>query len=147
MSDESAKQLPLEDALQAATVPATVRPPFDPETFARESDSRVAIRDDQSPSARPTAPPPAGVPQYRAEMASGTMPSLASVGPDAVPQLVIAREDLEWFDLPKVARAVLVHVDGLAPVGTIGPRAGLALDAATAAFHDLERDGIVTLRR
>jgi hypothetical protein len=147
MSEESAKQLPQEAAPEGPTVPATVRPPFDPETFARESDSQVAVRDGQSPSARPTAPPPPGVPQYRPELASGTMPSLASVGPDAVPQLVIAREDLEWFDLPKAARAVLVHVDGLAAVRTIGPRAGLALDAATAAFHDLERDGIVTLRR
>ena len=125
---------------------ATVRPPFDPEEFARESDSKIRVEADPA-SARPTAPPPPGLPQYQPGVTSGTMHSLGSVGSDTIPSLAVARDDLEWFELPKLARSLLGHVDATATIGAIASAAGVPLDAAMAAFHQLERDGLVTLRR
>jgi hypothetical protein len=124
----------------------TVRPPFDPDEFARESDSKMRAETDPA-SARPTAPPPPGLPQYQAGLTSGTMHALASVGSDAVPSLAVAREDLEWFALPTPTRTLLERVDGTRTIAALGADAGMALDAAMAAFHQLERDGLVTLRR
>jgi hypothetical protein len=145
MSEQRARPLP-HDASPDEEKTTTVRPPFDPEEYARESDSKIRI-EASPPSARPTAPPPPGLPQYTPGLASGTMHSLGSVSSDAVPALAMAEEDLAWFDLPKVARALILFIDGQSTLGAICVRAGLALDAAMAACHELERQGIVTLRR
>lgn len=124
----------------------TVRPPFDPEAYARESETSIRL-DTVPPSNRPTAPPPPGVPQYQAGITSGTMQSLGSVTSDAVPMLAVAREDLEWFDLAQPVRTLLALVDGVVPIAGLALRAGVAVDGAMASFHELARDGIVTLRR
>jgi hypothetical protein len=125
---------------------ATVRPPFDPEAFARESDSKVRVETDPV-SARPTAPPPPGIPQYAPGLSSGTMHSLGSVTSDAIPTLAVARDDLEWFELPAFTRDLLHLVDGHEPIAAICLRGGIALDRAMAAFHELVNDGVITLRR
>lgn len=122
----------------------TVRPPFDPEQFARESDSRIRIEEDP-PSTRPTAPPPPGLPQYARE--EGALRSSASMGSDVVPSLAIAREDLAWFELPRLARDLLGHIDGRSTLAVVCARGGFVIEAATAACNELERQGIVTLRR
>ncbi|HEY8092072.1 MAG TPA: hypothetical protein VIF09_29625 [Polyangiaceae bacterium] len=125
---------------------ATVRPPFDPEEFARASESEIRI-DTQPPSAKPTAPPPPNMPQYLPGLTSGTMISLGSIASDAVPSLAVAREDLDWFDLAQPVRELLARVDGHETIATICERCGLELDRGMGAIHDLARDGIVTLRR
>lgn len=124
----------------------TVRPPFDPEEYARESESKIPL-DTLPPSGKPTAPPPPNMPQYLPGLTSGTMASLGSVASDAIPTLAVAREDLEWFDLAPALRAILAQVDGVERLAIVCDRAGVELDAGMAAMHDLVRDGIVTLRR
>jgi hypothetical protein len=145
MSDHRAhKRVATEAVNPPAEEPSTVRPPFDPIKFARESDSKIRI-ETTPPSARPTAPPPPGVPQY-APGASGTMHSLGSVTTGAVPELSVAREDLEWFDLTPYARSLLRYVDGRQSLEAIAARACMKLDDVMAAMHQLARDGIVTLK-
>lgn len=147
MSDPRAKRrTPAELAKPAAEEPSTVRPPFDPITFARESESAIRI-DSTPPSNRPTAPPPPGVPQYAPGVTSGMMHSLGSVSSGAVPELAVAREDLEWFDLTPYVRALLRYVDGRQSLEAICARACLKLDEVMATMHDLARDGLVILRR
>ena len=146
MSEQRAKPLEQVAASDEAHASTTVRPPFDPLEFARESDSRIPL-DVEPVSARPTAPPPPGMPQYHAGLTSGTMHSLGSVGAETVPSLAVARDDLEWFELARDARALLEHIDGESTIGALSERASIALDAAMAAFHELERQGIITLRR
>jgi hypothetical protein len=148
MSEEGARDFAYEDAEpeeeeQART---TVRPPFDPEQFARESDSRIAF-EENPPSSRPTAPPPPGLPHYEPEVSPREADSFPPVSAEAVPSLAIARQDLEWFELPKLARDLLGQVDGRSTLAMVCARGGFALEAATAACQELERQGIVTLRR
>lgn len=122
--------------------PTTVRPPFDPEAFARESetniraDVRANIRMPESApppaSTRPTVPPPPGLPVYT-----------AAVGAAAVPVLGISRDDLEWFDLSPVARNVLGYVTGEDSIDAICTRSGLRLDDVVDVLEGLARDGVV----
>jgi hypothetical protein len=118
--------------------PTTVRPPFDPEAFARESETNIRtslpVAESSPPpaSARPTVPPPPGLPVYS-----------AAVGGSAVPVLVLSRDDLEWFDLSPVAREVLALVNGEDTIGAICARSGLALDDVVETLEDLARDGVV----
>ena len=147
MSEQRAKPLAHVVPSDEAHSISTVRPPFDPLAFARESESKVRIGETDPPSARPTAPPPPGMPQYQAGLTSGTMHSLAGLGADTVPSVAVTPEDLEWFDLPELTALLLVLVDGTSNIGVLGLRAGVSLDEAMAAFHELARDGIITLRR
>ena len=148
MSEQRAKPLvPVTPSDEGPTTISTVRPPFDPMAFARDSESQVRIGETDPPSGRPTAPPPPGLPQYQAGITSGTMQSLASVSSDTVPALAVAREDLAWFALPEPAATLGGQVDGTETIGTLGERAGLALDATMSVFHELAVQGIVTLRR
>jgi hypothetical protein len=114
--------------------PPTVRPPFDPQAFARESESKIAVLEsgvtEAAPaSTRPTTPPPAG------------MPLLYAIDGDSIPSLAIAREDLDWFELPKLARHLLRHVDGEAPLAVICARIGLKVPQALRLLEGLSRDG------
>ena len=36
------------------------------------------------------------------------------VEPTTIPELAVARDDLEWFELPPLCRKLLEHVDGTA---------------------------------
>jgi hypothetical protein len=108
----------------------TARPPFDPEEFARQSE-------------RATLPPPPKAPSDAPELVSGTMEVFWPVEATTVPSLAVAREDLEWFDLPPLARKLLEHVDGVAPVEAICARAGVELVDGSNIFDDLVREGIV----
>jgi hypothetical protein len=115
--------------------PTTVRPPFDPEEFARKSESSIRVNDGATPpppSAKPTAPPPPGIPVYA-----------AASGGDAIPLLVVSRDDLEWFELTPKARAMLAHVDGQHTVAAICSSTGLQLGDALEALEELAREGLV----
>jgi hypothetical protein len=139
---EEARDLPGGAEPEPATNRTTVRPPFDPEQFARESDSMIGV-DAEPPSERPTTPPPPGLPLYT----PGMPPSFAEPGSDVIPTLAVAREDLEWFELTDIARDLLEHFDGRSTLALICAQGGFALDAALAVCRELSRQGIVTLHR
>jgi hypothetical protein len=146
MSEEGDQPLSYDEEPEEEGARTTVRPPFDPEQFARESDSMIGL-EGEPPSERPTAPPPPGLPQYAPGAAVQRSHPFPAMGSDAVPSLAIAREDLEWFELPKLTRDLLAHVDGRCSLADICARGGFALEAATAACHELDCQGIVTVRR
>jgi hypothetical protein len=148
MSQQRAKRLPVDHgASRALLESSTVPPPFDPEEYARESDSRIRIETTPS-SSRSTAPPPTGtMPEYAPRETSGTMQALGSVSTDAVPVLAVAREDLEWFDVAPYHRALLRYVDGRETIAVICARSCFKVDEALAAFHQLVRDGLITLQQ
>jgi hypothetical protein len=110
----------------------TARPPFDPEEFARQSE-------------RATLPPPPRAPSDAPELVSGTMEVFWPVEATTIPSLAVARDDLEWFDIPPLARQLLEHVDGVATVEGISDRTGIALGDASNLFDDLVREGIVSV--
>jgi hypothetical protein len=145
MGDPQVKKRRSQRPKPADDEPDTVRPPFDPVKFARDSESNIRI-ETTPPSARPTAPPPPGVPAH-APGSSGARVALGSVSSQAVPVLVIAREDLEWFELEQHVRLLLIHVDGRQSIESICARARLKVDEALAGFHELARQGLVTLQR
>jgi hypothetical protein len=143
MGDPRAKSYPgqasdADGASEPELQPDTVRPPFDPEEYARESESKIRIE-----AAQQTVPPPA---QYAVGLASGTMAAFATVEPDVVALLLVARDDLEWFQLQPAARALLRHVDGQATIADIARLAGVPLEPAMKTLHELAREGIVTWR-
>jgi hypothetical protein len=112
---------------------ATVRPPFDPQEFARQSE-------------RVTLPPPPKAPSDAPELVSGTMEVFWPVEPTTIPDLIVARDDLEWFELPPLGRKLLEHVDGTADIKAIAEKAGIALTDAADLFDELVREGIVAAR-
>ena len=111
----------------------TVRPPFDPQEFARQSE-------------RVTLPPPPKAPSEAPELVSGTMEVFWPVEPTHIPTLAVARDDLEWFELPALCRKLLEHVDGTATIEAISARSGVSLTDASDLFDELVREGIVTTR-
>ena len=111
----------------------TVRPPFDPQEFARQSE-------------RVTLPPPPKTPSDAPELVSGTMEVFWPVEATTIPELAVARDDLEWFELPPLCRKLLEHVDGAATVETICARSGCLDDRRRDLFEDLVREGIVATR-
>jgi hypothetical protein len=121
---------------QRPAQPATVRPPFDPEAYARESDSRITeahTRTGAAPSDRPTAPPLVEPPSRVASASD-------------VPVLAMSPEDLEWFELPAFSRSLLSHLDGRADVATIASRTNAKLAEVLSALDQLARDGVITWR-
>jgi hypothetical protein len=60
-----------------------------------------------------------------------------------VPELIVAREDLEWFEMPPLSQKLLEHVDGSASIEAICGKAGIDVTDAMDLFDDLVREGIV----
>lgn len=109
---------------------ATLRPSFDLEEFARQSE-------------RVTIPPPAGLPHYDPGLSSGTTEALAPLQATTAPAVVVTREDLEWFELPDGAQGLFDLIDGETPVATLAERAGISLDEALATLEEMARAGLV----
>src|SRR5580700_10890073 len=109
MGDPRAKVHSADEPRDPQAEPPTVRPPFDPEEYARESESKIRLEATQA-----TMPPPAA-----AGLGSGTIAALAVIEPDVVPLLVVARDDLDWYELEPNARSLLRHVDGQATIAAI----------------------------
>jgi len=97
---------------------ATQQPPFDPDVFARESESHI----ETAPvSKRPTVPPipsytnlrdscrqfPASEPATSETAERTKTPTLS-----AVVDLLASTDDLEWFNLDGPARAIVTVIDG-----------------------------------
>jgi hypothetical protein len=110
---------------------ATVRPPFDPADFARESERRTM---------RPDADAPSQTPEVGS--ASIVVETLAAQE-TSVPRLAVAHEDLEWFELSPNARRMLEFVDGAATLEVICIRMGLPLTEGMDAIEVLTREGLV----
>jgi hypothetical protein len=109
-----------------------VRPPFDPAEFARQSELS-------------TSPPPAAqVPDD--PVISTETTEVLFVDEETVPNLAVAREDLEWFDLAPLVRNVLRYVDGERSIAKISAEVGQTPDAGIALVEQLVRDGLVVCR-
>jgi hypothetical protein len=108
----------------------TVRPPFDPAEFARQSECK-------------TVPPPPALPEFDPGNASGTIEILVSIEDWMVPAILVAREDLDWFDVAPEARQILLHVDGVLSVREICARSGQPLEEAILLVEHLVRDGVI----
>jgi hypothetical protein len=111
--------------------PPTVKPPYDQEEFARQTDTKIRL-ESLPPSARPTMSPPADA----ATLARGS----------DVPVLAVAREDLEWFELTPSARDLLRQVNGRDTVEAIASLLRLPGDGLLAELDVLARDGLITWR-
>ena len=116
----------------------TVRPPFDPQEFARETE-RATL-----PPPAPSPPPP--TPSDAPELVSGTMEVFWPVEPATIVELAVARDDLEWFELPQMARTLLEHVDGQSSVEAICIKSSVPVAEAMDLFDELAREGIVVTR-
>ncbi|MGH7434190.1 MAG: hypothetical protein ACRENE_00780 [Polyangiaceae bacterium] len=116
---------------------ATVRPPFDPAEFARQSELSTM--------------PPTGM---LATQQSPDDPVISTesthevlfVDADTVPMLAVAREDLEWFDLAQPVRDLLKHVDGEAKLSTVCSRARRTLEDGVSLIEQLVRDGVLACK-
>jgi hypothetical protein len=121
-------------ALERPSEAATIRPPFDPQEFARESE-------------RATLTPPAiTMPSDAPELDTSTMEVFLPVEATTIPELAVAREDLEWFELPPLAQRLLEEMDGATSVEAICDRAGFVLTDAIDLVEELAREGLVVTR-
>jgi hypothetical protein len=142
-----------------ATERPTVRPPFDPETFARESESGL------HEAASPTVPPPTPRVLHRPEApALELTPSsrfrapsspdieepptgadaLSALGLHTVPLLGVARDELEWVVLSGDADRVLAYVDGTRTLEKVAASAGMSTEDVAAVLLDLADQGVVS---
>lgn len=138
----------------------TIEPPFDPATYARESERMLPVEvasgtglaaprtpsfaeSDEDVPTRRRHPSSAGHPSEM-RVAQASRPMLEA-GPDLVPFVTASREDIEWFDLDDEYRTILAAVDGTSPLGAVLLRAQVP-DAITL-LSELSRMGIVQFRR
>jgi len=138
--------------------PPTVRPPFDPQKFARDSERALRAEEISSESARPTRPPPGmgsdSPPAVQAEAASsdlvtegGQLLVQLSVDDDDVPFLAIAIEHVRAVPLSPIARTFLRYVNQRDCVAVICSRAGIRMDDAIVAIEELSGAGVLSFQR
>jgi hypothetical protein len=132
----------------------TIAPPFDPEAFARDSESRLS-----------TAPPPqssaptvrGGAPERTSEMrpiaASGPELEEAGVGDlrdalgdDTVPVVIASPDELGWLDLPPEAERLLAHINGVSTFERICAKANVTSEEGAFIVLDLAEQGIISFR-
>jgi hypothetical protein len=133
----------------------TEPPPFDPEQYARDSESHLLKRgDDRRPTSPPTSTHEAlrdscqdllavvaaesGTRIPRREAALATRPTLGSVA-----VLLVAHDDLEWFNLEPLARTVLNAVDGETIVEDLLSFSRLDVAEGLAMLESLANSGLV----
>jgi len=143
-----------------ATERPTIRPPFDPEEFARESESGLH-------AAYPTAPPPTPRVLHRPEApALELTPSrsrlqfsqdtpqleepaagadaLSALGLDTVPALGVSRDELEWVVLSADADRLLRCVDGTRTLEKVAEVARMSPEDVAAVLLDLADQGVIS---
>jgi hypothetical protein len=135
----------------------TPRPAFDPETFAREAESRLRMADHRStkptPRAlqRPELPPLQwgrtgvalpGAPELPEQ--PGSLDALDALGADAVPVVAISREDLGWIEISPEASRLLTHVNGVRPLNVVCAMANVAPEHGATILLELADRGVVS---
>lgn len=156
MNDEARKRKAVDD--DGVGERPTLRPPFDPEAFARESESglhetvpasslRPTPRAFQRPEVPPlewgtTRAPLPSAPELDERAAS--CDALDALGADAVPVLAVPQEELEWVALPAEASRLLAHVDGLRSIEVVCTMANVAAEDGATILLDLVDQGIVS---
>jgi hypothetical protein len=126
--------------------PPTLRPPFDPAVFARDSENMLHLEESATvpASTRPTQPPPVDyAPSPESEMVSVSL----SVESDDVPVLTVARDQVDMVALSALARALLRHVNERDTVSVLCSRAGMRMDDAVAGLEELVREGVISFHR
>jgi hypothetical protein len=118
----------------------TCRPPFDPEAFARESDSQL-LEADEAPT-KPSLEPKRLSSGLRAAVSLPAEPS----GADEVPVLVVSRDDIAWFHLDKRALALVHAIDGVSTMAEVVSASRLGPDDAFAGFEQLLCERVIELR-
>jgi len=158
-ADRSGERIPERDGDPRAERP-TARPPFDPERFAREAESKLMEEPPQS--GRPT-PRAFQCLELAAEQRGRAVRDILNSAPDlqelatstdardalggeTVPVLVASREELEWFALSPVASHLLSYVDGVSPIDALCAKARLASADGARVLLDLAEQGIVSFR-
>jgi hypothetical protein len=126
--------------------PPTVRPPFDPAKFARDSE-RALRAQDAVDSARPTQPPPPAPPSSERSAESAQLLVNLSIESDDVPYLAVARDALPGLQLSLLARMFLRFVNERDCVAVICSRSGLGMDDAVLALEELSGAGVVSFQR
>jgi hypothetical protein len=134
--------------------PSTKPPPFDPQRFARDAESRL---DAEPPSRKATAPPHPSHPALRESckdlrtMADGSahaegaeLTSIPTLG--GAPVLMVGGDDLESLGPEADDRALLAFVDGKLTVEEILAVAHVDVVTGISAFRRLARLGIVCFR-
>jgi hypothetical protein len=130
--------------------PPTVRPPFDPAKFARDSERALRAEEAATDSARPTRPPPPPLVARHVEdpaVESSQLLVSLTVEDDDVPFLAIAAERIRALQLSPLARAFLRHMNERDCVSVICARAGLRMDDAVVAIEELSGAGVVSFQR
>ena len=144
----------------------TLEPPFDPSKFARDSESSMKVATAPRTSDVPTIPPDSDYGDLR-ESCSTNMRAARPLLPmrreltdeethrratrafvtplAAVPVLLVAREDCEWFDLGADARALLHAVDEVTPLDALAESCGLSATRALEIVAQLVNERIVEL--
>jgi hypothetical protein len=126
----------------------TLRPPFDPEAYARDSEETLRVEGrDPLDSSRPTQPPPRDAPHYADVPESGMVQVSFYVESDDVPILKIARERVDTLSLSPLAQALLRHVNERDTVAILCARAGLRMDDAVTGLEELAGQGVVAFHR
>lgn len=150
----------------------TAPPPFDPEDFARQSESMLVAS--PTHSLLPTVPPNSSYNELRESCSAHMLAAKAITPPsqdamqsevralssspasldasrvlpssDSVPRLAVAAEDLEWFGLDSEAIALLAKVNGADSIETIAASCTVDMPDAQEIFYELEKAGAVELR-
>lgn len=141
--------------------PMTVRPPFDPAEFARESDAKMRGAT-EAPALEPLAMgSPAGLAPLvtllnEALDVAGSTPDVQEVetlggaqdalGKDAVPFLSVSREDVAWLDLEPDAAKLLARVNGISSLESICAKVSMLEEEGAALLLDLAERGVVGFR-
>ena len=122
----------------------TMSPPFDPEAFARESESQLRVSAPVASSnmkVRSALPAPSSVPMF--EPARDPIPILLAL--DRVPTLAITFGELRTLQLDHRAGFLVSLIDGMSTVEMILDVCGMPSSEAAAMLAGFLERGIVTL--
>jgi hypothetical protein len=135
----------------------TERPPFDVESYARESEARLEILPDSRRSTEPPPPEHANLRESCRELRVSAAPqpdvlvsgatsltSSPTLGAVAVP--LVARDDYAWFDLDDRGRAIVARIDDKLIVEEILAATHTPASEGIAIFEQLARLGLVAFR-
>ena len=136
---------------------STPRPPFDPEIFARESESRLRAAEQQSSTPaprslqRPKVPPlqwgrTGDAPPRGPELQESpwTFNALDAVGPDTVPVVMLSSEKLARIAISSEASLLLNQIDGVRPLHVVCAMANMTPDDGATILLALADQGVIS---